>query len=114
MYNGKDLLTTRARDIYDFARQTLRILFTPKELNECILPPGRKHLARPALDAERFDKFHEAVRVKYHISALHYDSCYSKLIKPRLSDFLCDERKRQAKALVQSSTAAENTFQALQ
>jgi hypothetical protein len=43
----------------------------------------------------------EAVRVKYRISILHYDTCYSKLIKPRMSDFLIDERKRQAKALGQ-------------
>lgn len=43
----------------------------------------------------------EAVRVKYRISVLHYDTCYSKLIKPRIADFLIDERKRQAKALRQ-------------
>jgi hypothetical protein len=52
----------------------------------------------------------EAVRVKYRISMLHYDSCYTKLIKPRLADFLIDERKRQAKALLQLSTIATDTF----
>jgi hypothetical protein len=58
MHNGIDLLTSRGRDMYDFARQTLRILFTSQELTECILPPGRKHLRRPPLDLERFNKFH--------------------------------------------------------
>ncbi len=49
----------------------------------------------------------EAVRVKYRISALHYDSCYSKLIKPRLCDFLIDERKRQLKAENRRTTTEE-------
>ncbi|CAF4312587.1 unnamed protein product, partial [Adineta steineri] len=53
-----------------------------------------------------------AVRIKYRLSALHYDSCFSKLIKPRMSDFLIDERKRQAKALLRQSTATEPTPQA--
>ncbi|CAF1218120.1 unnamed protein product [Adineta steineri] len=113
IFNGKDLLTIRGRDIYDFGRQILRELFTPQELNECILPPGRKHLSRPPLDVDRFNIFHEAVRIKYRLSALHYDSCFSKLIKPRMSDFLIDERKRQAKALLRQSTATEPTPQAL-
>ncbi|CAF4751404.1 unnamed protein product, partial [Rotaria socialis] len=95
MHGLIDLLTTRARDIYDFARQTLKILYTPEELSSSILPPTRIHLSRPALDIQRFDKFHEAVRVKYRIAAAHYDDCYSKLIKHRMSDFLIDERKRQ-------------------
>lgn len=58
MHGDKDLLATRGRDIYDFSRQTLRILFTAKELSTHILPPGRSHLARPPLDTERFNKFH--------------------------------------------------------
>ncbi|CAF1679353.1 unnamed protein product, partial [Rotaria sordida] len=58
IYEGKDLLITRGRDIYDFARKTLNILYTPKELSTCILPPARRHLARPALDPERFNLFH--------------------------------------------------------
>ncbi|CAF3391357.1 unnamed protein product [Rotaria socialis] len=98
MHGLIDLLKTRGRDIYDFARQTLKILYTPEELSGSILPPTRIHLSRPALDIQRFDKFHEAVRVKYRIAAAHYDDCYSKLIKHRMSDFLIDERKRQAKA----------------
>ncbi|CAF1252950.1 unnamed protein product [Adineta steineri] len=53
----------------------------------------------------------EAVRIKYRLSALHYDSCFSKLIKPRMSDFLIDERKKQA--LLGQSTATESTPQAL-
>ncbi|CAF1401700.1 unnamed protein product [Rotaria sp. Silwood1] len=58
IYEGKDLLEIRGRDIYDFARQTLKILFTRKELSTSILPPARSHLARPALDVERFNLFH--------------------------------------------------------
>ncbi|CAF1552162.1 unnamed protein product, partial [Didymodactylos carnosus] len=40
-----------------------------------------------------------AVRVKYRLSALKYDRCYSKLIRPRMSDFLNDERKRQLQTM---------------
>jgi hypothetical protein len=58
MHEDKDLLITRGRDIYDFAIQTLKILFTSTELSTSILPPSRSHLARPALDTERFNKFH--------------------------------------------------------
>jgi hypothetical protein len=46
----------------------------------------------------------EAVRVKYRISMLHYDTCYAKLIRPRMCDFLIDERKRQAKVLKQQQS----------
>ncbi|CAF2032844.1 unnamed protein product [Rotaria magnacalcarata] len=98
MHGLIDLLKTRGRDIYDFARQTLKILYTSEELSSSILPPTRIQLSRPALDTVRFEKFHDAVRVKYRIAAAHYDDCYSKLIKHRMSDFLIDERKRQAKA----------------
>lgn len=58
MHGLIDLLKTRGRDIYDFARQTLKILYTPEELSSSILPPSRIHLSRPALDTVRFDKFH--------------------------------------------------------
>jgi len=50
------------------------------------------------------DRFLEAVRVKYRIAKLHYDTCYTKLIRPRLCDFLIDERKRQAKVAKQGFT----------
>ncbi|CAF2110347.1 unnamed protein product [Rotaria magnacalcarata] len=98
MHGLIDLLKTRGRDIYDFARQTLKILYTSEELSSSILPPTRIQLSPPALDTVRFEKFHDAVRVKYRIAATHYDDCYSKLIKHRMSDFLIEERKRQAKA----------------
>lgn len=29
------------------------------------------------------------------LSDLHYGPFYAKLIRPKLADFLCDERKRQ-------------------
>lgn len=44
--------------MYDYARQALRVLYTPEELNTCILPPGRSYLARPPLDENRFNVLH--------------------------------------------------------
>ncbi len=58
MYKNKNLLETRGRDIYDFGRKTLRIIYTPTELSTSILPPPRSHLKRPALDPELFNTFH--------------------------------------------------------
>ena len=34
---------------------------------------------------------------KYRLSSLHYDGFYNKLVRPKLTDFLVDERKRQRK-----------------
>ncbi|UJR34700.1 hypothetical protein I4U23_027477 [Adineta vaga] len=58
MYKDKNLLESRGRDIYDFGRQVLGVLYTPEELSSSILPPDRSHLARPALDPQRFGIFH--------------------------------------------------------
>ncbi|CAF1380402.1 unnamed protein product [Didymodactylos carnosus] len=58
LFKGEDLLLTRGRDIYDFGRLTLRKLYSPKELNDSILPPGNKRYVRPPLDEERFELFH--------------------------------------------------------
>ncbi|CAF1690097.1 unnamed protein product, partial [Adineta ricciae] len=35
-----------------------------------------------------------ALRSKYHLAADKYDEFYSKLVRPKLADFLNDERKR--------------------
>jgi hypothetical protein len=55
MYGNKNLLRTQAKDIVDYGRRTLKILFSPEELKTHILPPERDHLRRPALDQERFN-----------------------------------------------------------
>ncbi|UJR37027.1 hypothetical protein I4U23_029734 [Adineta vaga] len=103
MYDNKNLLEIRARDIFDFGRKILKTLYTSEELGSSILPPARSHLARPSLDPVRFHLFHESIRVKYKISSLYYDNCYAKLVRPKMCDFLVDERKRQGKALKRQS-----------
>lgn len=44
-----------ARNYGDFARRTMRILFTADELKTSVLPPSRSYLSRPALDEKRFE-----------------------------------------------------------
>ncbi|CAM4946159.1 unnamed protein product [Rotaria socialis] len=39
-----------------------------------------------------------AMRVKYQIYADRYDEFYGKLVRPKLVDFLADERKRHRKS----------------
>ena len=54
--NGINLLETIAKDPIDFARQTMKLLFSKEELKTCILPPKRAHLRREPLDERRFRK----------------------------------------------------------
>ena len=37
----------------------------------------------------------EAMATKFRLSELHYNQFYSQLLRPKLADFLIDERKRQ-------------------
>jgi hypothetical protein len=57
MHDTVDLLDVMASDYDDYARKILKIIFTPQELKDSILPPGRRHLARPPLDEIKFKKF---------------------------------------------------------
>ncbi|CAF4404882.1 unnamed protein product [Rotaria magnacalcarata] len=52
---------------------------------------GRQQFIRKLLDIGRFDFLHDAMRVKYPISADCYDEFYGKLARPTLVDFLVDE-----------------------
>jgi hypothetical protein len=39
----------------------------------------------------------EAMRCEYRIAPEHYDEFYWKLVRPKLADFLADDRKRDRK-----------------
>ncbi|CAF4979806.1 unnamed protein product [Rotaria socialis] len=54
MYGDIDLLQTMGSTFGDFARKTMKIVFTEEELKERILPPQRSHLSRPSLDLAKF------------------------------------------------------------
>ncbi|CAF1056781.1 unnamed protein product [Adineta steineri] len=51
-YCSRNLLDIIGTDFGDYGRQLMRVLYTKEELQSCILPPGRRHLARPPLDSE--------------------------------------------------------------
>ena len=53
----------------------------------------------------------EAMQNKYRISDEHYEDFYAKIVRPKLVDFIGDERKRdrKKKRLVSESTASLNT-----
>ncbi|CAF1324659.1 unnamed protein product [Rotaria sordida] len=97
IHNGENLLNIRGKSIGDYARQVLRTLYSHEELISSILPPGGPQYSRKCLDQVKFEKLHEAMRCKYRIAEEHYDNFYGKLIRPKLVDFLGDERKRDRK-----------------
>ncbi|CAF4271958.1 unnamed protein product, partial [Adineta steineri] len=93
-YCGRNLLDTIGTDFDHYARQLMRVLYTKDELQSCILPPGRQHLARLPLDAERFARLNEAVRGKYRLASHFYGDFFKYHLGPKLSDFLIEERRR--------------------
>ncbi|CAF3321496.1 unnamed protein product [Rotaria sp. Silwood2] len=97
IYGNEDLLRIRAKDYGDYGRLLLRKLYSKKELAERILPPGHQRYTRPPLDNDRFEYLHRAMATKFRLSSLHYGQFYTKLLRPKLADFLIDERKRQNK-----------------
>ncbi|CAF5229264.1 unnamed protein product, partial [Rotaria magnacalcarata] len=54
-WDGKNLLKVSGRDIGDYARKLLDILFTTQELQSSILPSHAAHLyQKEVLDEDRF------------------------------------------------------------
>ncbi|CAF2228734.1 unnamed protein product [Rotaria magnacalcarata] len=98
MYKDINLSYIGGKSSNDYSRQVLRAIFSVEELSSSILPPGRQPFIRKPLDSGRFDFLHDAMRVKYPISADCYDEFYGKLARPTLVDFLVDERKRHRKS----------------
>ncbi|CAF5209247.1 unnamed protein product [Rotaria magnacalcarata] len=80
MHGNINLLLIRGKSVGDYARQVLRSLYSREELTSSILPPGG------------------ALRCKYNISGSRYDEFFHKLLRPKLVDFLSDERKRARKS----------------
>ena len=54
MYNNINLLGKVASSFGDFARKTMRIVFTEDELKTHILPPKRSYLTKTSLNEEKF------------------------------------------------------------
>ncbi|CAF1511484.1 unnamed protein product [Rotaria magnacalcarata] len=98
MYKDINLSYIGGKHSNDYSRQVLRTIFLVEELSSSILPPGRQQFIRKPLDRGRCDFLHDAVRVKYPISADCYDEFYGKLARPTLVDFLVDERKCHRKS----------------
>ena len=59
MFEGRDLLNERARNPGQYARNLLRLLFTPEELESSLLPSTQsKRYLKPELDSQRMDLLH--------------------------------------------------------
>ncbi|CAF4411241.1 unnamed protein product, partial [Didymodactylos carnosus] len=87
VYNGRDLLKMIVKDPRQYDRDLLKILFTPKELVNSLIPPGQKQNKPPPLPQDRLDILHEAIRAKYRIAKLKYDNFYTLYIRLSLVQF---------------------------
>jgi hypothetical protein len=58
MHEGNSLLRIRGKNVGDYARQVLRILYSQEELLSSILPPGGSQFIRQPLDEKRFERLH--------------------------------------------------------
>ncbi|CAF5072443.1 unnamed protein product, partial [Rotaria magnacalcarata] len=101
-HNGTNLVTIVGRDFGDFAREVMRVLYSEEERKTHILPPGRPHLFRKPLDSNRFALLNDAVRVKYRLSKHLYDNFFKYHLRPKLSDFLVEERRRESNKIARN------------
>ncbi|CAF3819288.1 unnamed protein product [Adineta steineri] len=62
MYEDTNLLRTVASSFGDFARKTMRLVFSQHELTPQILPPQRHYLARTSLNEKQFQLVNERRR----------------------------------------------------
>ncbi|CAF2120973.1 unnamed protein product [Rotaria magnacalcarata] len=85
-----------ATDYGGYARQVLRIIYSSYELQNSILPPGRAHLASSPLEKDRFKLFQTAMRYKFKLDSTNIGLFYHSLLRRKLSDFLIEERRRDA------------------
>ncbi len=74
MYDKVNLIHIRGKNVGDYARQILRIIFTHEELTTSILPPGGAHYKRKTLDKEKFDLFHSMYCLLCSLRTLKQDS----------------------------------------
>ena len=50
----------------------------------------------------------EVVDATYRLATMHYDACYTRLLRPKLTDFLIVERKRFSKRNERQTRHDEN------
>ncbi|CAM4841998.1 unnamed protein product [Rotaria magnacalcarata] len=109
IHDNVNLLRIRGKNVGDYGRQVLRCLYSREELLVSILPPGGTQYSRKPLDIVRFEKFHDAMRGKYRIADHYYDEFYNKLVRPKLVDFLSDERKRERQKQSTNSLSSQSS-----
>ncbi|CAF4218971.1 unnamed protein product [Rotaria magnacalcarata] len=109
VHDNVNLLRIRGKNVGDYGRQVLRCLYSREELLVSILPPGGTQFSRKPLDIVRFEKFHDAMRGKYRIADHYYDEFCNKLVRPKLVDFLSDERKRERQKQSTNSLSSQSS-----
>ncbi|CAF2040422.1 unnamed protein product [Rotaria magnacalcarata] len=98
MHDGCDLLEIPARNPREYARNLLKLLFKPLELQTCLLPSQQsKRYSKSELDQERFNRLNDAIRTRYRITKHHYTTFYKERIQETLVGCLYNEGTRKTK-----------------
>lgn len=64
MYDSSDLLQVPARNVGEYARNLLRILYKPEELQSSLLPSAQsKRYSKPELDRVRLTRLNGKLRI---------------------------------------------------
>ncbi|CAF3224831.1 unnamed protein product [Rotaria socialis] len=102
IHDGCDLLEVPARNPREYARNLLKLLFKPLELQTCLLPSQQsKRYSKSELDQERFNRLNgnerDAIRTRYRITKHHYTTFYKERIQETLAGCLYNEGTRKTK-----------------
>lgn len=132
IYEGQNLLEVPARNVGEYARNLLKTLFKPSELQSSLLPSQHsKKFAKSELDQHRIDLLNgnlidlnkfldvksffplDAVRTRYRITKHHYLSFYKDRIQETLANCVYNEgvRKPKRQAAIQQQKRQEEVQQ---
>ncbi|CAF4317966.1 unnamed protein product [Rotaria sp. Silwood2] len=112
MHEGRNLLDVPARNAGEYARNLLKILFKPHELQTSLLPSLHStKFSKSQLDQERIDRLNEAVRAQYRITKHHYTSFYKERIQVTLACCVYNEgvRKQKKQMMQQQQQIVQQT-----
>ncbi|CAF3541991.1 unnamed protein product [Rotaria sp. Silwood2] len=103
MHDSQELLQVPARNVGEYARNLLKILFTHEELAESLLPSPQAHrYSKKKLD--------EAIQTRYRITNYHYPTFYKEQVQETLAACLYNEGPRKSnKQTMQQRQPQQNT-----
>ena len=81
MFEGKNLLAIHASCINKYTTTVMKVLFTTTEREHGYIIEGNSSSKKTALDQDRVELLKQAIRMKYKIKDLEWESYWAKLKK---------------------------------